>query len=340
MTPTSNIKRDVWDEENGIAMTQRELVVAPTGASDPLAVHQPSTAPTRKRRTTRTAVRTPWWFLLPALTFFTLIVVVPSWRGAVYAFTDWDGLSQTFNFIGFENFIRVFNDTAASASIMNTAIYAVGITVVQNAIGLLLALGVNSAIRSRNWLRVLFFAPAVVTPLVVANLWQYILAPQGALNTVLRSVGLDSLAQDWLGNAQLALPSIITVVVWQFSGYSMVIFLAGLQSIPEDVYEAASIDGAGSVKTFWNITRPLLAPAMTINLMLSLIGGLKLFDQVLIMTQGGPGSATESLSTIAYKDAFQFQLFGYSAALTIVLTVFVAVASLIQFTLLRRGEDK
>ncbi|TDF91540.1 sugar ABC transporter permease [Arthrobacter terricola] len=323
------------------AMTQRELASPRAGGPEPSAITRSAIAESRTRsRRSGTGARAPWWFLLPALAVFTLIVVIPSWRGAFYALTNWDGLSPQFDFVGFENFVRVFKDSAAGASILNTMLYAVGVMVVQNFIGLLLALGVNSAIRSRNWLRVLFFAPAVVTPLVVANLWQYILAPEGALNTALRAVGLDFLAQDWLGNAQLALPAIISVVVWQFAGYSMVIFLAGLQSIPEDVYEAASLDGAGSFKTFWNITRPLLAPSMTINLMLSLIGGLKLFDQVLIMTQGGPGSATESLSTIAYKDAFQFQQFGYSTALTLVLTAFVAVASLIQFTLLRRGENK
>lgn len=321
-------------------MTQRELADPRTGDPGRSTTPQPPGPAGPSRRRAGVGTRAPWWFLLPALALFTLVVVIPSWRGAFYSLTDWDGLSPRFDFVGLDNFFRVFRDSAAGASIMNTALYALGITVVQNFIGLLLALGVNSAIRSRNWLRVLFFAPAVVTPLVVANLWQYILAPQGALNIALRAIGLDFMAQDWLGNAQLALPAIISVVVWQFAGYSMVIFLAGLQSIPEDIYEAASLDGAGSFKTFWNITRPLLAPSMTINLMLSLIGGLKLFDQVLIMTQGGPGSATESLSTIAYKDAFQFQMFGYSTALTLVLTAFVAIASIIQFTLLRRGEDK
>ena len=322
-------------------MTQRELAGPRAAVPGRSTTAPPAPEKTRRRRAGAGAgARAPWWFLLPAVAVFTAIVVIPSWRGAFYALTDWDGLSPQFDFVGLDNFFKVFKDSAAGASIMNTAFYAIGIMVVQNFIGLLLALGVNSAIKSRNWLRVLFFAPAVVTPLVVANLWQYILSPEGALNTALRAIGLDFLARDWLGNAQLALPAIISVVVWQFAGYSMVIFLAGLQSIPEDIYEASSLDGAGSFKTFWNITRPLLAPSMTINLMLSLIGGLKLFDQVLIMTQGGPGSATESLSTIAYKDAFQFQLFGYSTALTLVLTAFVAVASLIQFTLLRRGEDK
>jgi len=127
-------------------------------------------------------------------------------------------------------------------------------------------------------------------------------------------------------------------VVWQFAGYSMVIFLAGLQSIPREIYEAAAIDGTGPVRRFFSIVRPLLAPAITINLMLSIIGGLKLFDQVWVMTGGGPGRASETLSTLIYKNAFQFNEFAYSIALALLLTVAVAILSSGQYRLLRRQE--
>jgi raffinose/stachyose/melibiose transport system permease protein len=138
----------------------------------------------------------------------------------------------------------------------------------------------------------------------------------------------------------LALWSIVAVIVWQFAGYSMVIFLAGLQSIPREVYEAAAIDGAGPVRLFWSVTRPLLAPAFTINLMLSIIGGIKLFDQVYALTGGGPGHATDTLSTLIYKDAFTLGEFGYSIALAVVLTVIVAVVSSGQYVVLSRGERR
>ena len=130
----------------------------------------------------------------------------------------------------------------------------------------------------------------------------------------------------------------VGVIVWQFAGYSMVIFLAGLHSIPREIYEAAAVDGAGGWRRFRHVVLPLLAPAMTINLMLSIIGGLKLFDQVWVMTAGGPGTATETLSTLIYKNAFQFGEFAYSAALALVLTVFVAVVSGAQYRILRRQE--
>jgi raffinose/stachyose/melibiose transport system permease protein len=174
--------------------------------------------------------------------------------------------------------------------------------------------------------------------IVTAYLWRNLLGPDGAVNSLLGAVGPDSWQQNWLGDPQLALWSVVGVVVWQFAGYSMVIFLAGLQSIPKEIYEAAAIDGTGPVRRFWSITRPLLAPAFTINLMLSIIGGIKLFDQVYALTGGGPGHASDTISTLIYKDAFTLGEFGYSIALAVVLTVIVAVVSTGQYAALWRNE--
>ncbi|WP_330292998.1 carbohydrate ABC transporter permease [Streptomyces sp. NBC_00576] len=280
----------------------------------------------------------PWWFALPAVLLFAFVVLVPSVRGVYYAFTDWDGLDPHFSFVGLDNFSELFRDPDATQAIWRTLLIAVSITVIQNALGLLLALGVNSAIKSRNVLRVLLFAPAVITPIVTAYLWRNLLGPDGAVNSLLGAVGLDGLRQDWLGSPTVALWSVVGVIVWQFAGYSMVIFLAGLQSVPREVHEAAAIDGAGPVRRFWSVTRPLLAPALTINLMLSIIGGIKLFDQVYALTGGGPGHATDTLSTLIYKDAFTLGEFGYSIALAVVLTIIVAVVSTGQYAVLSRNE--
>ena len=280
----------------------------------------------------------PWWFALPAMVLFAFVVLLPSARGVYYAFTDWDGLDPNYSFIGLDNFAAVFRDPDAVQAIWHTLLIAVAITIIQNGFGLLLALGVNSAIKSRNVLRVFLFAPAVVTPIVTAYLWRNLLGPDGAVNSLLGAVGLDAWKQDWLGNPDVALWSIVGVIVWQFAGYSMVIFLAGLQSVPKEIYEAADIDGAGPVRRFWSVVRPLLAPAFTINLMLSIIGGIKLFDQVYALTGGGPGHATDTLSTLIYKDAFTLGEFGYSIALAVVLTIIVAVASTSQYFVLARNE--
>jgi raffinose/stachyose/melibiose transport system permease protein len=269
---------------------------------------------------------------------FAFVVLVPSARGVYYAFTDWDGLAPDFSFVGLDNFTTMLDDPDAVQAIWHTLLIAVAVTVIQNGFGLLLALGVNSIIKSRKVLRVLLFAPAVVTPIVTAYLWRNLLGPDGAVNSLLGSVGLGSWRQDWLGDPQLALWSVVGVVVWQFGGYSMVIFLAGLQSVPKEIYEAAEMDGAGPIRSFWSVTRPLLAPALTINLMLSIIGGIKLFDQVYALTGGGPGHATDTLSTLIYKDAFTLGEFGYSIALAVILTLIVAVASTGQYLVLSRNE--
>ncbi|MFE9650718.1 carbohydrate ABC transporter permease [Streptomyces sp. NPDC006365] len=287
----------------------------------------------RRARTTP-----PWWFALPALVLFAFVVLVPSARGVHYAFTDWDGLDPSFSFVGLDNFSAMLDDPDAKAAIWHTLLIAVAITVIQNALGLLLALGVNTAIKSRNLLRVFLFAPAVITPIVTAYLWRNLLGPDGAVNSLMGAIGLDGLRQDWLGSPRLALWSVIGVIVWQYAGYSMVIFLAGLQSVPKEIHEAAAIDGAGAVRRFWSVTRPLLAPAFTINLMLSIIGGLKLFDQVYALTGGGPGHATDTISTLIYKDAFTLGEFGYSIALAVVLTIIVAIASTGQYLVLSRNE--
>jgi raffinose/stachyose/melibiose transport system permease protein len=290
-------------------------------------------------RVTKRHVTPPWWFMLPALLLFAFVVLIPSARGVYYAVTDWDGLDPNFAFVGLRNFTDLAGDGDARQAVWHTLLIAVAITVIQNGIGLLLALGVHTVIKTGNVLRVLLFAPAVVTPIVTAYLWRNLLGPDGAVNSLLNGVGLGSWRQDWLGDPHLALWMIVLVVVWQFAGYSMVIFLAGLQSIPREIYEAAAIDGAGPVRRFWSIIRPLLAPAITINLMLSIIGGIKLFDQVYALTGGGPGHATDTISTLIYKDAFTLGEFGYSIALGVVLTVIVAVASAGQYAVLSRNEQ-
>lgn len=276
----------------------------------------------------------PWLFAAPALAVYALIVLYPAITGVVYAFTDWSGIGQDMSFVGLANFRALLGDEQAMGSIGNTLLLTVAIVIVQNGVGLLLALGVHVRLKSRAVLRVIFFAPVVVSPVMVAFLWKYIYNPDpsSGLN------GLLGLHVDWLGDPSVALWSIAGMVVWQYAGYSMVIFLAGLEGIPRELHEAAMIDGAGTWQRFRYVTWPLLAPAVTINLMLSTIGGLKLFDQVFAATNGGPGYATETLSTVLYKQAFVFGKFGYSTAVALVLALFVAAVSFIQVSYLRSRE--
>ncbi|MGV2982740.1 carbohydrate ABC transporter permease [Microbacterium sp. AGC85] len=275
---------------------------------------------------------------IPALIFYGFAVLVPSIRGAVLAFTNWDGLSQNYDFIGFDNFVRIFTSQSSLDALRMTLIFAIAVTILQNGIGLLLALGVNSGLKSQNFLRVLFFAPVVITPVVVAYLWKFLLTPNGAVNTVLGAIGLGDLAPSWLGDPFWAAASVVMMIVWQHAGYSMVIYIAGLQSIPQEINEAAAVDGAGSWRRFWSVTWPLLAPATAINIMLTIIGGLKMFTEVFVLTAGGPGGSTETMSTLLYKSAFQFNEFGYGIALALVLAIVVVFFSVAQQRMSRKGR--
>lgn len=293
--------------------------------------------PSRRRGGAQRA-NVPYTMLLPALALYALIVLYPSISGAVYAFTDWSGRSGDATFVGLRNFAEMFGDVAARAALVNTVIIAVATTILQTALGLALAVALHSAIASRNLLRTFFFAPAMLPPVIIAFLWQFILTPGGPLNGMLRGLGLDALAQNWLGNADIALGTVIGVVVWQNVGLAMVIFLAGLQGIPAELVESAHVDGAGPWQRFVHVTLPLLIPATTITMSLTLISGLKLFDQVFAMTGGGPGYATETLSVIMYKEAFVSGRYGYSTAIALVLTMIVFAFAMVQLKALRRFE--
>ena len=291
-----------------------------------------------RRKTEGRSRRVPWIFLAPALLAYVLVLIYPNLAGAAYAFTNWNGLNKQISFVGLENFHELLGDGEAIASLGHTLLLAVSLMILQNGIGLLLALGLNANIKSRNVLRTIFFVPAVLAPVIISYLWQFIYSPGGPLNNILGVLHLQTLQQDWLGDPSLALWSIIAVIVWQHSGLSMVIFLAGLQGVPQELYEAADLDGAGPFQRFWNVTRPMIAPATTIALVLTLVGGLKLFDQVFVMTGGGPGYATETLSVIMYKEAFVLNNYSYGTAIALILTLIVAAIAFLQLKLLGRFE--
>ena len=279
-------------------------------------------------------------FLLPAVGFVLFSVIVPSVQGATYAFTDWNGLAPDWEFVGFDNFEKMLSDSLARTAIANSLILTLITTVGQNVFGLLLALALSSRIKARGFLRVLIFAPCVITPVVVANLWQFILLPDGPLNSVLRSVGMGWAAQTWLGDPQFALTSVSLVILWQMSGAVMVIYIAGLQNVPDELLEAAALDGAGPVRRFFAVTLPALRPAIVIATLLCIVGGLKTFDQVWVMTRGGPGVSSQVLSTAVYQTSFLRGDFSYATALALVLALITVVAALIQQRVARaKAED-
>lgn len=285
------------------------------------------------RRRSRRPRSKMWLFALPAMLCYGVILVVPSAQGVYASFTDWSTVSLDRHFIGFDNYRAILSDSSSFQAVMTTIVIAAATSVLLIAFGLLLALALNSRMMGRNFFRAVIFAPVVISPLVCGYLFQYILGPPGvgALNQVLESVGLQSWERAWLGEPKSALISVIGVIVWQFVGANMVIFLAALQNVPPELKEAAALDGAGSTRIFWHIVRPIIAPAFTVNLTLNLIGGLKVFDQVYATTSGGPGGATDTISTVLFRQFTLIGALGYAAALATILTIGVGIFAAIQF---------
>jgi raffinose/stachyose/melibiose transport system permease protein len=296
---------------------------------------------TEQRTTRRSKPRDLWAiaFLAPAGLLLLAFVLVPSVLGGLFAFTNWNGLSWNFDWVGVQNFVTFAQDPGAYGALLHTLVITVVVVIGQNLLGLLLAVALNSSIKSRNVLRVLFFAPVLVTPVIIAYLWGFIFSANGPMNAFLAAIGLGEFRQVWLGNPDLALWGVIMVILWQFSGYLMVIYLAGLQSVPDELVEAARLDGAGSVRIFFAVTLPFLKPAVVIGILLVTIGGLKTFDQVWVLTGGGPGTATQTLATIVYQTAFEFGRYGYATAIALVMTVLIIIFSLIQVRITRRRAD-
>ena len=295
-------------------------------------------APKRRRSSRQRKISMLW--VLPAVLIVLAVHYVAVGAGGWYAFTDWNGLTAHARYIGLGNFRAILRDPAARGSLENTLKLAFAFVIVVNAIGLALAVALNKTLRLRNWLRALFFAPVVLSPLAVSFVWQYIFDYNGPLNHILKATGLGSLRQAWTGDPSWAIWTIFVVLVWQFAGLTMVIYLAGLQSIPEELDEAGSVDGASAFYRFRRVTLPLLAPALTISLTLTLINGLRVFDQVLGITGGGPVNASQTLASEVWEQTFVNGRFGYGAALALVLTVLIAVFAVTQVTVLRLREKR
>lgn len=292
------------------------------------------------RRRSRGPRQVPWLWALPALVFLLGIIYIADAAGAWYAFTDWSGTSASAKFIGLDNFREIFQDHTARVALVHTLELAVCFVVLVNVIGLALALAARRTLKSRNVIRALFFAPVVMSPLAVSYIWQYIFDYNGPFNAFLKTIGLGSSVQGWLGSPTYALWCVLMVLVWQFAGLAMVFYLAGLEGIPDELDEASAVDGASSVYRFRRITVPLLAPAITVSFTFTLVLGLRVFDQVMALTGGGPVDATETLATQVYKQTWTNGRFGYGAALALILSLLIAIFALAQLVVLRAREKR
>lgn len=277
----------------------------------------------------------PRWFAVPCLVVFLVVIAYPTIQGVRYSFTNWDGIGGGGTYVGLSNYRALFHTPEALGALGHTVLIAGVVTVAQNGVGLLLALALHSKLKSRNLLRTVLFAPAVMSPIVVGYMWAFLYEPDGTLANVVGHVTGSTQGVSFLGNPSLAIWSVMFVVVWQYAGLSMVIFLAGLQGVPQELVEAAATEGAGALGRFWWVRRHFLKTALMVNVTLSLVTSFKIFDQVVALTQGGPGNATETLSTLLYNEVFLFNRYGFGMALAVAVFVLVAVVTFAQLRVMR-----
>jgi raffinose/stachyose/melibiose transport system permease protein len=296
-------------------------------------------APGRRLRLDRGDRGKFWLAVAPALGIFGLFTLVPMGSVVYYSFTNYNGFVGTPEFVGLKNFARIFSgDEAIMNALGHTAIYGFFYVIVQIVVAFLLAVLLERVVRGAGFYRASFFLPVVISSVAVAFTWSFMFDPNtGSINEILRAIGLGGLAQDWLGNYDLALFSVIAVDLWRNIGFSIVIFVAGLGTIPTETIEAARIDGAGRFSMLRHITVPLMRPTILLVAVLAINGALRAFDTVYLMTGGGPGTQTELYMTLAFDKAFVNRQFGLSSAMSILVVLVLIPIAILQS---RLGGDE
>ncbi|GHO90377.1 ABC transporter permease [Reticulibacter mediterranei] len=275
-------------------------------------------------------------FLAPSLVIFLIFRHLPALASLILGFFDWSMLAPP-QFVGLDNYINLFHDAVFWRSLGNTALFTVMTVPTDILISLGLALLINQKLPGMRIFRMAYFIPVVTATAIVAVVWRWLYQPSGLINEVLQLSGLSAI--NWLSDPRFALPAIAIMAVWKHVGFNMLIFLAGLQSIPAEIEEAAHIDGAGRWATFSSVILPLLRPVILLAVILTTIGSFQVFDAAYVMTNGGPVYATTTLVFYAYQQAFDQYSMGYAAAIAFVLFVIILVISLLQRLILKGDED-
>jgi ABC-type sugar transport system permease subunit len=274
-------------------------------------------------------------FLAPSLILFGIFVYYSLGFNFYLSFTNWDFIRPTKTFIGLNNYRLMFDDPRFWNVFRNTTFYAIGTVSISALLGLILAVILNQRLVGRGLARTLIFSPYITTVAAISLLWIWIFDPQyGLVNAVLAGFGIEG--PRWLTSTTWAMPAIIIMSVWRSMGYDMVLFLAGLQSIPQELYDAAKVDGANPWQSFWSITLPLLTPTTFFVLVTSVIGAFQVFDSIAVMTAGGPVDATKVFNFYIYESAFTQFRAGYAASVAVVLFGIIMLMTIFQLVLSRR----
>lgn len=309
-------------------MSTTSRTTVPTSAERP-----PRRAPWRRGR--NRPARAYYIMVLPALVLFFLFHTIPVLQGAFYSFTDYPGYGE-WSFVGLSNYAALFTDGRILDSYLFTFQFAVVTTLLVNAIALALAVGLNGRIKFKNTLRGVYFVPNILAILVIGYVFQYLFT--NSLPAIATSLGIDRLSTSILSDPDLAWIGIVVLAVWQAVAFNIIIYIAGLQTVPLELYEAAAIDGANAWRQFRSITFPMIAAFFTLNMVLSLKSFLQVFDHIIAMTNGGPGTATESVSVVIYKGGFQGGEYGYQMANAVIFMIIIMAFAVVQLRVLMRRE--
>ncbi|RSN68349.1 MULTISPECIES: carbohydrate ABC transporter permease [Actinomadura] len=288
-------------------------------------------------------------YLLPGLLLFTGVIGVPFLMNIGTSFTDWSGVGSP-EWVGLENYEKLMGDERFWSSFRNNVLVILGMAIVPTVIGLVLAGALTDLIdrhfgsRTAAVLRACIYLPQVLPVVIAGVVWSWLLAPDdGAVNALLEAVGLGSLAQNWLGDPDTALWSVLAVMVWTQIGFPLVIFMSGLQRVDPSLYEAAEIDGASWARRFWHVTVPQIRPEIFVVLLWTTIAALKAFPQIFVLTKGGPGGSTNVPSYYSYVNFFEKQDVGYGSAIATVLTLVIIALTVVFLRAQGReleGEDR
>ncbi len=281
-----------------------------------------------------------WVFVLPAILIYAFFFIQPFFYSIYYSLTDWNGADPVKQFVGLGNYIKLAGDSLLWQALGHNLIWVIIGTISPIAIGLLLGVLIWTGALGRVLFRTIYFLPVILSEVVVAIIWNWIYHPLfGAVNQILRGIGLDHLARGWLGDPQTALLALLMTAIWSYYGFCFVIIMAGLQNVDISLVEAATIDGANGWQRFIHVIVPQLSHVLTMITAFTLIGGFNVFGVVFVMTQGGPGTATQVIATYTYRKAFQESQVGYGAALSMVMTFLSLVTSYIFIRLRERQES-
>lgn len=277
-------------------------------------------------------------FLLLPLAVYFVFCILPSLQAVFNSFFEWDGLSGTSEFVGLDNFIKLFTaDIVFRTAAKNTVLYTIFVVVFQNAVSLAVAALIYKRSAANSFYRTLFYLPVIFSSVTIGFIWSFIYDPNiGVLNTVLGAMGLQSLRHVWLSEKTVSILAIAAVHVWWGVGQGMVLYIAGLQNVPQELMESARLDGCSGWQEFWKITIPSLMPVVTVVFVLTTIGSFRTFELVYTMTGGGADNSSMVLALESYRESFRFGRMGYGSAIAVVLLVVVSVLSLIQTKLLER----